>query len=374
MRLQMYSAAIAVVALALTTVIHVAPDNQPTATSTPRQPAAPPVAIVAETCDKAALPDTKKTLKNLARFCTNEAGVLSGQNIGELPHRLDVTYRHTWTKLEVLRALPTPAVMAADLGSDPPKKTSALIKYLSDHAEAGGLVSLSMHPSNPWTGGDYDDCRGDYFELLTTPGRLANDRWSAYLKNVGDVLEELQRRQITVLWRPLHEANGDWFWWCVGGEQPALKPHQYQKLWREMYHYFHRERKLHNLLWVYSANVRTGPEVASFKPHYPGNDFVDIAALDFYGDIRNLDRTSCFQDIQSFGKVVALSEFGAKPMNGSMDAELWVKRMQTDFPQFAYFVYWHSWARSAVALADLDQSSKILRNDFVKNRVDYVDE
>ena len=47
-----------------------------------------------------------------------------------------------------------------------------------------------------------------------------------------------------------------------------------------MFNYLTNTKNLHNLLWVYS------PDQSRDQParYYPGNDFVDIVALDAYVD------------------------------------------------------------------------------------------
>lgn len=325
--------------------------------------------------DPEASEQVRQTLARLAHYSSDvEAGILSGQNVGHSSYQLDLTYRQTWTKLKNLRELPTPSVMTMDIGADKlPKKTGVMLMLLSEHIRNGGMVGMSMHPPNPWSGGSHEDCRGGLFESLITPGRQANERWMAWLEGVGDILEALQRKRVTVLWRPLHESNGDWFWWCVGGDKPALTPDQYRQLWRETYRYLQEERKLHNLLWVYCVNVKTGPEIVSMKPHYPGREYVDIAALDYYGpDLKDLDKYGCYEQLRSFGKVVAIAEFGSKPMDGMLDANTWLKNIKNHYPHFAYFCSWHSWPKCSVALADLEESPVLLNSDFVINR-DEID-
>ena len=34
---------------------------------------------------------------------------------------------------------------------------------------------------------------------------------------VAEYLRQLQEARVPILWRPLHEINGDWFWWNGGG-------------------------------------------------------------------------------------------------------------------------------------------------------------
>jgi mannan endo-1,4-beta-mannosidase len=47
-----------------------------------------------------------------------------------------------------------------------------------------------------------------------------------------------------------------------------------------LFNYFCHEKNLHNLLWVYAPDQ--GPPNVTM--YYPGDDYVDIVALDVYVD------------------------------------------------------------------------------------------
>lgn len=64
------------------------------------------------------------------------------------------------------------------------------------------------------------------------------------MDKVGAALQELQNQGVTVLWRPFHEFDGKWFWWCKGG------PEYFVRLWQLMYRHFTQDLGLNNLIWV----------------------------------------------------------------------------------------------------------------------------
>ncbi len=88
---------------------------------------------------------------------------------------------------------------------------------------------------------------------------------------IADELEIMRDAHVPVLWRPLHEANGRWFWWGAGGPEPL------KKLWRMMFENFTVKHHLDNLIWVFSP----GAEV-DLADWYPGDAFVDIIGQDHY--------------------------------------------------------------------------------------------
>ena len=147
------------------------------------------------------------------------------------------------------------------------------------HATTFDLAAALAHPEGR-----------DYALLLTDIDMVAGE------------LRKLAARGIPVLWRPLHEAEGRWFWWGAKGPKPFIQ------LWRLLYDRLTRVDGLHNLIWVY-----TGTASADW---YPGDDVVDIIGVDEYpADVR--DPLSATWDAMQgrFGgrKLVALSEFGGAP-------------------------------------------------------------
>jgi hypothetical protein len=86
------------------------------------------------------------------------------------------------------------------------------------------------------------------------------------LAAIGELLGVLRDRRVPVLWRPLHEFSGDWFWWGKHG------PEAFKALWALMYDTFTRRLGLDNLIWILGwAGQNIDPA------WYPGRDQVDVA-------------------------------------------------------------------------------------------------
>jgi hypothetical protein len=139
---------------------------------------------------------------------------------------------------------------------------------------SGGIVSLCWHWGAPDIGAGYENSKKD-FDLAAalkpgTPQSLALHR---DLAAIGDLLTELRDQRVPVLWRPLHEFSGDWFWWGRHG------PQAFKALWALMYDEFTHRRGLDNLIWVLGwAGQNIDPA------WYPGRDRVDVAGADIYVD------------------------------------------------------------------------------------------
>jgi mannan endo-1,4-beta-mannosidase len=154
---------------------------------------------------------------------------------------------------------------------------------LPDHPEIHGIVAFCWH----WRTGEFNEFytnRTD-FRIPWKDGKL--DTASAAFKNIviadldkaAALLKELKDRDIPVLWRPLHEASGNyqygqagWFWWGASGPEP------YIALWEYMYYYLVNVKRLNNLIWVWNGQ---------HKDWFPNPDTVDIVGFDVYARARD---------------------------------------------------------------------------------------
>ncbi|RDC61824.1 glycosyl hydrolase [Adhaeribacter pallidiroseus] len=117
------------------------------------------------------------------------------------------------------------------------------------------------------------------------------------------LLKELQDQNVPVIWRPLHEAAGGWFWWGAKGGAPL------KTLWRLMYDRMVNYHGLRNLIWVWTREPND-------DDWYPGDEYVDIVGRDIYKDGDHGSQTLEFSDLNSrYGgkKMITLSEAGSFP-------------------------------------------------------------
>ncbi|MBB5712668.1 glycosyl hydrolase [Sphingomonas xinjiangensis] len=138
--------------------------------------------------------------------------------------------------------------------------------------KAGGIVTICWHWGAPDIGTGYENSKKNFdVARALTPGTPQNRAMVRQMAHVAKLLAMLKARRIPVLWRPFHEFSGDWFWWGKHG------PEAFKSLWRLMYDYYVRVRKLDNLIWVLGW---AGQNVDA--AYYPGRDYCDIAGADIY--------------------------------------------------------------------------------------------
>lgn len=187
------------------------------------------------------------------------------------------------------------------------------------HSE-GRIITIMWHCCWPTNG---DDCNGDdiwrwndnlptqeEWDELTMNGTPLNTAWKMQMDGIAKYLKQLQNANVPVLWRPFHEMNGVWFWWCNKPGENGFK-----KLWIAMYDYFTTHHQLNNLLWVWNTNAprnNLGDEAGPYADYYPGSDYVDVLAADVY---HNDWKQSHHDELIELGKgkIISLGEVGGLP-------------------------------------------------------------
>ena len=266
-----------------------------------------------------------------------------------------------------------------------------------DYASEGGIVTLCGHFRNPHLPNPDDKTyyRGhlgmeDEWEAVMNPETPTGKVFKDDLDKVCRFLKKLDDAGVPVLWRPLHEMNGNWFWFCVGqydwGQDPLYIPKEYaERMWRYIYKVCTEEFGLKHLIWVFSPNV--GCKEGMYC--YPGDDVVDIVAFDWYpGSIEIPDSVkNDYKNLCETGKPFAIGEFG--PGNNrtdyavspedkfnNLDALRMFRDMNSQNVRFAWVMFWSSWAQVKISVHNMKYADKLMNAPEVYNldRVkDYFD-
>ena len=248
-----------------------------------------------------------------------------------------------------------------------PEQLSECNKSLIDYWNKGGLITINWAPHNPWTDKGTRDQSEVRIEELYDPDSPTFNKWYAELDRIATGLEELQKAGVVVLWRPMQEMNGSWFWW--GSKSSPDNPEHYKKVFRDMFNYFTYEKKLNNLIWVYSIAVHCGRE--SMKDpsyYYPGDEYVDIVGTNVY---ESEGYKICdYEAIKAIGKPVALTECGPdhSKMDGTFDNTLMLKAIKDHAQDIIYWTTWHDWPDHYVSMVSNQNAKKLLEDPWVITR------
>lgn len=204
-------------------------------------------------------------------------------------------------------------------GATPLRSSEAGIAW-AKKGEGRGIVSLLWHwnapmdlideePDKRWWSGFYT--RATTFDLAAVLADQQGERYQLLLRDMDVIAGELKKFQtadVPVLWRPLHEASGGWFWWGAKGAEP------FKALWRLLYDRLTNHHQLHNLIWVYAGTDSMNAD------WYPGDSYVDIVGMDIYTDpTASLSGNwSAAQTAFNGKKMVALTETGNLPDAGKI--------------------------------------------------------
>lgn len=208
--------------------------------------------------------------------------------------------------------------------------------------ERNGIITASWHINVPidfenYTLGDevdWKDCTYKNYQAVNGTFNTANvikegtkerEYFEEAMKLLAEQLGRLQDENVPIIFRPLHEAQGNdgrygdgtsWFWWGDRGAEV------YKELWKLLYTTLTEEYGLHNIIWEFNAY-----ELPSSPDWYPGDEYVDIVAYDKY-NANGGPNLSAISDIFNAlynmtdgGKMVSMAENDTIPSVDNMTVE-----------------------------------------------------
>lgn len=162
------------------------------------------------------------------------------------------------------------------------------------HWQGPHLLNNGEYASSPSQGvgmGAWSELTTQQWNDIITPGTdLYNtmiEDIDYHVNNFLKMLVDDNGNPFPILFRPLHEIDGGWFWWTC-----ETDPSKTVKLWNILYDRISNHHNMKNLIWVWSAGVLMNPggswppykpsEYARRKQFYPGDEKCDIAGIDLY--------------------------------------------------------------------------------------------
>ena len=276
---------------------------------------------------------------DLLAFLTENYGkkIITGQHVSDSKNKeLEQIYQTTGKY---------PLIRFADLGAysrnGGDRTEATVIEDSLKWAENGGIVGLSWlwnAPSGEATIYDKDtsfdlstvvttqdiaQCSAAELRAMAQDGIISQDCYALVMDidAVSEQLKVLADADIPVLWRPLPEAGGGWYWWGAHGES------NYNWLWNLVHERMTEYHQLHNLLWVWNGQS---------SKYLVDETTYDIASLDLYVSQDEVygSRYEQYMALSNMtsGKLQALSECSTVP---DMNA------MFRDHTVWSYFGLWY---------------------------------
>lgn len=241
------------------------------------------------------------------------------------------------------------------------KKRPRMLEEAVDRYNEGYIITLMYHQGAPIDSIPHKITPYRYamneqeWSDLVTPGTETNQAWLQDIDQVAEGLKYLQEKGVPVLWRPYHEMNGCWFWWCdKRGENGIVK------LWQLMYERFTDYHQLNNLVWVWNANAPRDwkdDEAYAYDLFYPGHEYVDVLATDIYkGDYIQSHHDQLLE--LGEGRLIALGECGILPSPEHLDS-------------MNHFVWFMDWANFIFRANKREDVQKLYHSDRVLTLEEY---
>lgn len=202
--------------------------------------------------------------------------------------------------------------------------------------QRGGIITISWHPRNPNTDTDQPQAfpEGSAWDVSDTtvvsnviPGGPKHEMFCLWLDRVSQFLLSLttpEGQAIPVIFRPLHEYDGSWFWW---GEK-LCTPEQFRALWNLIQDKLNAKLPT-SLVWAFSPNLNGYWNEEKFLQKYPGDDRVDLLGIDAYqwgteemfmlGMQRDIEFIATFAN--QHNKLFAFTECGLKNLTNQVTQE-----------------------------------------------------
>lgn len=275
--------------------------------------------------------DASAKSKELLKFMNESFGnkIITGQYAsGPDNKELELIYKTTGKY---------PAIRFSDIGEYTREEAPSQkeIEAAEDWSKKGGIVGLMWYWNAPSDNSSVYADKTDFklseavteleiwnknpeeLNELYQQGEITKECFSLVndIDKVSNALNKLAKENIPVLWRPLHEAGGSWYWWGADGAEA------YKWLYDLMYSRMTEYHKLDNLIWIWNGQS---------EEYMVDSEKYDIAALDIYlsPDMVYGSRSEQYQwlkKITNGEKMLAIGECSTIPGIDEMcrDNSLW---------------------------------------------------
>ena len=217
-----------------------------------------------------------------------------------------------------------PALMGYDFNGICPSQggnndAAKAIRWVKDRH---GIAQFQWHWISPNADGDWSSPNFNLAEALADTNSDSYHNMIRDIDLVANAFKQMQDSAVPALWRPLHEAEGAWFWWGFSGKDACIE------LYRLMYDRMVNHHQLNNLIWVWNSYGYDKPN------WYPGDDVVDIIAWDYPRYTGTNHSWHQFQQIfPGNGKLFGIGEDGHL-----FDPELFAEQPWLYFMTWAYMI------------------------------------
>jgi Glycosyl hydrolase family 26 len=181
----------------------------------------------------------------------------------------------------------------------------------NDWISAGGIVHISTWWTNPALSCDLTI----NIDTLLTSGSTLQNQFLSWVDSLAAILKNIQG---TVIYRPLVEENGGWYWWGVqNGSASGMSGANLAALWQLIYNRLKGTDGVTNILFDYNVSDNSG----HYSDGYPGSAYVDVVSFDSYSNTPGTIAAGSggsYSYLLSLGKPLLISEAGVYSSDNTM--------------------------------------------------------
>lgn len=235
-------------------------------------------------------------------------------------------------------------------------------RVIAWYKEKGGIPTVTWHWNVPTDGEDSTDAAFYVEHTGNTPftnfsatnavkeGTWENEKIDKDIELLAEQFKKIQDAGVPVIFRPLHEAEGAWFWWGAEGPEAC----------KNLYHYLYdsltQKYGIHNLIWEWTSSTNV-----TAADWYPGDDYVDMVSIDKYNAINNSEPN--YSAISaSFYTLVAQTEGKKMVAMSENDTIPTLDNLVDDKAYWLYFCPWYQ--RYLTELTGADELKELYTSDY----------
>lgn len=257
-----------------------------------------------------------------------------------------------------------PAVRGIDFlfyNTTAPYYDDAPERVIAWYKDKGGIPTVSFHWNVPTDGPEstdtafYVESTGNKpFTNFSITRALQEGTWEhekidADIELLAQQFKKIQDAGVPVLFRPLHEAEGAWFWWGAEGPEPCKELYRY--LWDKLTN----EYGLNNIIWVWTSST-----YATSLNWYPGDEYVDMLGCDKYNAVNYQPNESAVA--ATFYSLVAQTKGQKMVCMSENDTIPSLENLQNTKAGWLYFCPWYG--NYLTDLNSDEQLDKIYNSDY----------
>jgi len=225
-----------------------------------------------------------------------------------------------------------------------------LIDSIMEYWDEGMIAHINLIPPNPeGNGGLYarevTDSYPRDLALVYTEGTPQNTEFKKTLDKVALFIEELEKKEVIVLFEPINEIGLGKYWYSWDSPEKIVELYDYT------YDYMVKEKQLSNVIWVveFIGGMEKVPvDLTSIK------DKIDVIGLSIYDSNPGDKYQGLINDLSYLNKPIAFSEFGPDIKKSpdestrelhqfdSWDNMILIEALEENYPEVVFVTRWAS--------------------------------